>query len=225
MAASSHGPLNRREFLRLVGTSGAGLALLSVCRSGAPKGATSWPMAPPTQLAPFSNRCSTLPVALSQGGTVKWTEFYSTMTPEQENATGTNATRGLEWMANVIRQFEADNRGWKFQLEPVRSDQLDQRLAVDFNANTDHDLVFSSPERMSRHRKLGDLLDLTPYVQGLSPADVEDLNWNAVWRAASVGGQQLGPPHQPVHLRPGLQSRAVRGRPASLTGPSNRLTW
>lgn len=194
MAASSHEPLNRRAFLRLVGTSGAALALLGACRSGAPKYATLSANSTPNPVGSLQQQGVALPVTLSQGGTVKWTEFFSTMTPEQENTTGTNAARGLEWMANVVRQFEADNRGWKVQIEPVRSDQLDQRLAVDFNANTDHDLVFSSPEKMARHRKLGDLLDLTPYVQGLSRADVEDLNWNAVWQAASVGGQQLGLP-------------------------------
>jgi multiple sugar transport system substrate-binding protein len=191
MASMGECKLSRRDFVRLAGMAGGsalGLGLLAGCRRSRPAPTPS----PTAKAGP-----TPVPGAaeLARGGTVKWAEFYSTLSPEDERALGIDAKANQAWMAGVARQFEHANPGWQVQLEAIPFDTMDQRLVTDANANVSHDLVFCTPQLMARHKQLGDLLDLTPFLARLTAGERDDLSWSPVWQAAKPGGdQQLAVP-------------------------------
>jgi ABC-type glycerol-3-phosphate transport system substrate-binding protein len=77
-------------------------------------------------------------------------------------------------------------------LEGVKWDLIDQRSILDLSAGVDHDLMFSSPQLMAKHQQVGDYIDLTPLIEQWPKEEQDDLNWSPGWKAASVGGQQVG---------------------------------
>jgi ABC-type glycerol-3-phosphate transport system substrate-binding protein len=169
---------SRREFLHVAGVAGLAAA------SGSLLAACQFPALLP---APAPGAPTETPDG--QGGTVKWAEFYSSLTPDQEQALGINARANQDWIAGIARKFEQDHRGWQVVLEQVPYDGLDRHLAADVNAHVSHDLVFVTPQLIAHHRKLGDLLDLDPFLKTMSQSEQGDLNWNGVWRAGSPDGQ------------------------------------
>ncbi len=198
MPSTPGGRLDRRTFLRISGMAGAGLgaALLAACRPGKPA-------AEPTPTAGAGLTPLPSATATPKGGTVKWAEFYSTLTAAQERAWGIDARANRVWLAGVAKQFEQENRGWQVEIEAIPLDKMDQRLAIDANGRVSHDLVFVTPQLLARHRKLGDLLDLTPFVTRLPLAQRDDLSWSAVWQAAA-------PDHDQQFAVPvGLQAHAL----------------
>lgn len=170
--------VTRRDFLRLAATSGAALLLADACGGDRPSVA-------PTPDAGTPG---------AQGGTVKWAEFYSTLTAGAAAAAGIDGAANKAWVAAVVHQFESENAGWKVELETVPYGQVDQRSAVDLNANVSHDLVFVTPQLMARHALIGDLLDLEPFISKLPFADQQDLSWSPAWQASRVKGKQLAIP-------------------------------
>ena len=174
--------LTRRRFLRLAGTAACAAAALGGCRRQPAPGPDDGYISGPSQ------------TVIARGGTVKWGEFYSSLTPDQAAAAGIDRQANLDWMAGVVRQFTQESPGWQVVMEPIARDQMDQRSVYDFNGNVDHDLLFTTPQLMARHHKIGDLLDLSPLLGSLPGKEQQDLNWSAVWSATSVGGQHLGVP-------------------------------
>lgn len=163
--------MNRREFLRYAALMGASATAASVLGGCVVPTVTPGPAATEAPAA--------------EGGTVKWAEFYSLVTD-------INGKLNQDWMAGVVKQFEEENPGWKVELEAFKWDQIDQRSILDLAAGVDHDLMFSSPQLMAKHRETGDYIDLTPYIQKWPKEEQDDLNWSPGWAAASVGGQQVG---------------------------------
>ena len=168
MAENTKPTMNRREFLKRAAIAGASAAAVASVARLAPAPQPVAAKAPP-----------------AAGGTVKWAEFY-------RNQTDVSAKLNWGWEDKVIQQFEADNPGWKVELETFRWDQIDQRSIIDLAAGVDHDLIFSSPQLMARHQETGDYLDLTSYVQKWPKTEQDDLNWSPGWKSASLGGQQIG---------------------------------
>jgi len=168
--------MSRREFLRRAALTGASATTAAMLGKWAatPQPVSANPLDAPKAFAP--------PAA---GGTVKWAEFYSLVTDP-------NGILNQQWIAGVVKQFEEENPGWKVELESFKWDQIDQRSILDLAAGVDHDLMFSSPQLMAKHQETGDYIDLTPYIEKWPKEEQDDLNWSPGWKAASVGGQQVG---------------------------------
>jgi len=160
--------MSRREFLRRAAIASAAVAV----------GAKVAPLTSVTE--PVLAKAPS-----AEGGVVKWAEFY-------RNQTDVSAKLNWDWEDKVIKQFEDENPGWKVELETFPWDQIDQRSILDLAAGVDHDLMFSSPQLMAKHQEVGDYIDLTPYIQQWPKEEQDDLNWSPGWKAASVGGQQVG---------------------------------
>lgn len=169
----SHGQsgISRREFLRFVTALGASTASLSIIAACAPVA------------SPQPSEAGAAPAA--EGGTVKWTEFYSLLTD-------LNGQLNQDWIAGIVEQYQDENSGWTVELEGVKWDLIDQRSILDLSAGVDHDLMFSSPQLMAKHQQVGDYIDLTSMIQQWPESEQSDLNWSPGWQAASVGGQQVG---------------------------------
>jgi multiple sugar transport system substrate-binding protein len=168
MAENRKPTMSRREFLQRAAITGGSAAAVAAFGRLAPAPQPAAARAP-----------------AAEGGTVKWAEFY-------RNQTDVSAKLNWGWEDKVIQQFEADNPGWKVELETFRWDQIDQRSIIDLAAGVDHDLIFSSPQLMARHQETGDYLDLTPYIQKWPKTEQDDLNWSPGWKSASLAGQQIG---------------------------------
>jgi multiple sugar transport system substrate-binding protein len=178
MAENKKSMISRREFLRqagLVGVSATAVGLFGACQ--------------PIQVVPAQP--ATAPEApaaeapAAEGGVVKWAEFYSL-------STDVSGKLNQDWLAKVKGQFEEENPGWTVELETFQWDQIDQRSIIDLNAGVSHDLMFSSPQLMAKHREVGDYIDLTPFIQRWPEEEQGDLNWSPGWASAAVGGQQVG---------------------------------
>jgi ABC-type glycerol-3-phosphate transport system substrate-binding protein len=171
MASNAQFGISRREFLRRVSAATVSIAAVGALGACAPAVSPAAPQAgAPTMEA---------------GGVVKWAEFYSLLTD-------LNGQLNQEWIAGVVKQFEEENPGWTVELEGVKWDLIDQRSILDLSAGVDHDLMFSSPQLMAKHQQVGDYIDLTPLIEQWAKEEQDDLNWSPGWKAASVGGQQVG---------------------------------
>ncbi len=130
----------------------------------------------------------------SDGGVIKWFEFYSPG----------NSTPNVEWMEMVAGIFAEENPGWSVEFESAAFDQLDQKSILDLETGVVHDVVFSSPQLMTKHQEAGDYIDLTPFIKETwSEEQIADLSWSAGWEAAEFGEVQLAVPTG-VHVRGNL---------------------
>ena len=168
--------ISRRRFLR-VSALGAASVTLAACAAppaAAPKSAetAAQPAVQPT----------TAPAAA--GGTVKLAEFYSLL---QDS----NGKLNQDWIASIVKQFEAENPGWKVEQEGIKWDQIDNKAILDLAAGVDHDLMYSSPQLMAKHLKANTYIDLTPMINQLPKSEQDDLTWSPGYKAASVGGKQI----------------------------------
>jgi multiple sugar transport system substrate-binding protein len=166
-----------------MGIAASGVAVggvLSACAVPAPPAANV--TSAPTQQ---SGGTSPTSAPAASGGKVKWAEFYSLLT----DASG---KLNQDWLAGVIKQFQSENAGWTVEQESIKWDQIDQKAILDLTAGVDHDLMFSSPQLMAKHLKADTYVDLTPWIQQMPKAEQDDLNWSPGWKAASVGGKQIG---------------------------------
>ncbi len=163
--------LSRRQFLKVsaMGAAGAALAACAAPRSAPTTGGEAQPTSAP-------------PAA---GGVIKWAEFYSLLQD-------VNGKLNQDWIAGVVKQFEEANPGWTVEQEAIKWDQIDQKAILDLTAGVDHDLMFSSPQLMAKHLKTETYIDLTPLFGQLDKAEQDDLNWSPGYKAASVGGKQIG---------------------------------
>jgi multiple sugar transport system substrate-binding protein len=170
---SANHALSRRQFLKISAMGAAGAALAACAAPGsrpsAGTGAATQPTAAPAET----------------GGVVKWAEFYSLLQD-------VNGKLNQDWIAGVVKQFEEANPGWKVEQEAIKWDQIDQKAILDLTAGVDHDLMFSSPQLMAKHLKTDTYVDLTPLIGQLDKKEQDDLNWSPGYKAASVGGKQIG---------------------------------
>ena len=176
MSTAKRSNMSRRAFLRLAGTIGAASAVAACVPASAPA---------PQAEAPAKAAEPTKMPAPAAGGVLKWAEFYSLLTDA-------NGKLNQDWIAGVVKQFQGENPGWKVEQEAIKWDQIDQKSILDYSAGVDHDLLFSSPQLMAKHQKTGDYIDLTPYLKTLPKAEWDDISWSPGYKAASVGGQQIG---------------------------------
>jgi len=166
--------LSRRQFLKVsaIGAAGAALAACAAPRPAPTTGGEAQPTGP-----------TAAPQAA--GGVIKWAEFYSLLQD-------VNGKLNQDWIAGVVKQFEEANPGWTVEQEAIKWDQIDQKAILDLTAGVDHDLMFSSPQLMAKHLKTETYIDLTPLIGQLDKAEQDDLNWSPGYKAASVGGKQIG---------------------------------
>jgi ABC-type glycerol-3-phosphate transport system substrate-binding protein len=186
---SANRALSRRQFLKLSAAGAAGAALAACAAPGAK----------PSAGTGAATQATTAPAAA--GGTVKWAEFYSMLT----DASG---KLNQDWIKSVVTQFEEANPGWKVEQEAIKWDQIDQKAILDLTAGVDHDLMFSSPQLMAKHLKTDTYIDLTPFIGQLDKKEQDDLNWSPGYKAASVGGKQIGLATG-VHTRTNVYNRTL----------------
>jgi ABC-type glycerol-3-phosphate transport system substrate-binding protein len=127
-----------------------------------------------------------------QGKVIKVTHIYDPLV-------ATNARESFNWLKQVSEKFEKDHSGVSVEMELVKWDEIDTKLMADYQAGIAHDVVWTSPQLIAKHALVGDLMDLTPYLDG-SQDDVKDLAWSPVWSSGEVKNQRLGIPLG-VHAR------------------------
>ncbi|MFN0001408.1 MAG: hypothetical protein ACKVOF_01235 [Pseudohongiellaceae bacterium] len=177
--------LGRREFLALSATLGASAVVACAGPPGpaGPAGASG--AAGAAGEAGAAGAAAPTAVPMAAGGTIKWAEFYSLLADK-------NGELNTAWVNKVSKKFEAENPGWKVETEGMKWDEIDQRAMLDLAAGVDHDFMLSSPQLMAKHQKVGDYIDLTSRIATWPQADQDDQSWTPGWKAASVGGQQIG---------------------------------
>lgn len=113
---------------------------------------------------------------------------------------GTSLEQSLKWLEGVSSTFtgEAPNTGVEYEL--FAWDEIDERMIIDTRAGIPHDVAFTSPQLMTRHKAAGSLLDLSSYVEVWPQEEVEDFSWSPVWDA------------YPLALPTGVHTRLVAYR-------------
>jgi len=106
----------------------------------------------------------------------------------------------LEWLQGVSAQFQKAHPDFRVQLEQVKWDKIDSKSMNDFRAGIPHDVVMSSPQLMPQHFDVGDLLDLSPFLQSWPKSAIEDFAWNPSWGICARGDVRLAMPTG-VHAR------------------------
>ncbi|NPV54173.1 MAG: extracellular solute-binding protein [Firmicutes bacterium] len=100
-----------------------------------------------------------------------------------------------EWLGRVIKAFEAANPNIKVEQEIFQWDQIDVKAMADYRAGIkQHDVFFTSPQLMAQHNLVGDLLDLSPYIQSWPKKEIEDFSWSAAWASGIFGKAQFSLP-------------------------------
>lgn len=102
---------------------------------------------------------------------------------------GGSAKANWEWLSKAIADFERDHPGVKVEHEQMKWDQIDSKCMADFRARIPHDVVWSSPQLLAKHAAVGDLLDLSPYLNW-SPEEIADFAWNPVWNVGERDGKR-----------------------------------
>lgn len=99
----------------------------------------------------------------------------------------------MDWINLRLAKFQEQCPGIELELEQVKWDQIDAKIMADFRAGIRHDVVITAPQFLPKHAVVGDLLDLTPYLQW-SANEVAEFSWNPVWQACNRGGKLIGIP-------------------------------
>jgi len=120
--------------------------------------------------------------------TIKIAHFYDPM------AGGAN-TDNYNWFQQVISDFEEANPGIRVEPEIFKWDQIDVKAMADYRAGIkDHDVFLTSPQLMSQHKLVGDLVDLSPYISNWSDEKMDQFSWSATWGKTKIGNEYLGLP-------------------------------
>jgi len=117
-----------------------------------------------------------------------------------EPLAGPVQTACLKWLEAVGDQFEKTHPGFRVRLEQVKWDKIDSKSMNDYRAGIPHDVVWSSPQLMPQHFEVGDLLDLSPFLQSWPKSEIEDFAWHPSWAICGRGSVRLAMPTG-VHAR------------------------
>lgn len=121
--------------------------------------------------------------------TVKLAHFY-------DPAAGPAHVMNMKWLTGIKEEFERQYPGIKVRFEWIKWDELDNRAIRDYRAGIPHDVMFTSPQYMPKHNIVGDLLDLSGYIEKWSEQRKKDISWSPVWNKSFPLGVPLG-----VHTR------------------------
>jgi multiple sugar transport system substrate-binding protein len=111
-------------------------------------------------------------------------------------AAGESAAASLAWLNTVKAAFEKENPNAVVEWEMQKWDEIDVKLMSDFRSNiTAHDVSFTSPQLFPLHAEVGDLEDLTPFIQrDWSAAQVAELSWASTYQQGLQNGKQIAIP-------------------------------
>jgi ABC-type glycerol-3-phosphate transport system substrate-binding protein len=99
----------------------------------------------------------------------------------------------MNWINARIAEFKKIHPELVIALEQAKWDQIDTKSMADYRAGISHDVIITSPQFLPKHFVVGDLLDLTPYLNW-SEKQVREFDWNPVWHACEQGGKRIGIP-------------------------------
>ncbi len=121
--------------------------------------------------------------------TIKVAHFY-------DPAGGGAAAKNYEWFENIIEQYESNYPNVTVEMEVFQWDQIDVKAMSDYRAGIEeHDVFLTSPQLMAQHGLVGDLLDISNYVNNeWTQEDIDDFSWASPWKKTTVGGKFLGIP-------------------------------
>lgn len=91
--------------------------------------------------------------------TLKVAHFYDPMG-------GSTLAANYEWFQNLITEFEKEHPDIRVEQEIFQWDQIDVKAMSDYRAGIKaHDVFLTSPQLMAQHKLVGDLADLTGFVE------------------------------------------------------------
>jgi multiple sugar transport system substrate-binding protein len=130
--------------------------------------------------------CLSLSCHQSEQNTIKFTHIYDPLA-------GPSGQLNMNWINDRIAEFKKIHPELKIELEQAKWDQIDTKSMADYRAGISHDVIITSPQFLPKHFVVGDLLDLTPYLNW-SDEQVREFAWNPVWQACEQGGKRIGIP-------------------------------
>ena len=130
--------------------------------------------------------CFLLSCQNSQDNTLKFTHIYDPLA-------GPHGQLNMNWINVRVAEFNNKHPEFTIELEQAKWDQIDTKSMADFRSGILHDVILTSPQFLPKHSVVGDLLDLTPYLNWRE-AEVQEFAWNPVWQACEQGGKRLGIP-------------------------------
>ena len=122
----------------------------------------------------------------SPENTIKFTHIYDPLA-------GPHGQLNMDWINERLAEFQQRHPGLPVELEQAKWDQIDTKSMADFRAGITHDVILTSPQFLPKHFAVGDLLDLTPYLNW-NKEQVKEFAWNPVWQACEPGGKRIGIP-------------------------------
>lgn len=210
--------ISRRQALKVAASGVLGLAI-AAC-TGAPAttvSPTSAPAEPTTASEPVATAVPEPTAApAAEQITIKWAHYFD---PLQ----GPAAQANVDWLNQVIADFEAENAGIKVETELFQWDQIDDRSIIDFEGGVPHDVMFGSPQLMAKHFTIGDYLDISGYVAQWDEAERKEFDWSPVWASAMNGDKLYGIPTG-VHTR-ALAIRRDLFESIGLDPDMTEMTW
>lgn len=96
------------------------------------------------------------------------------------------------WIQEMIKGFEKEHPDIKVKQEIFRYDRIDSRAMMDLRTGTRHDVMFSTPQLMPKHRLVGDYISLKPYIDKWSEEERADFSWSPVWNKSYPLGIPTG---------------------------------
>lgn len=124
-----------------------------------------------------------------QGTTIRVAHFYDSMGDENHQIC-------VKWLEGIKSDFEAANPDISVEYEQLKWDEIDVKMMSDHRAGiSEHDLTLSSPQMMPQHALVGDLADLTPFIErDWDAAELSEFSWASSWEKMKQNGKHLGIP-------------------------------
>ena len=107
-----------------------------------------------------------------------------------------NSQISIQWLENMKADFESENPECKIEFEQMKWDEIDVKMMSDYRAGiTSHDLTLVSPQMIPQHALVGDLADISSFIEeDWSSEELGEFSWAATWTKMEQNGKRLGVP-------------------------------
>lgn len=102
---------------------------------------------------------------------------------------------GYDWFSALNKAYEQKYPNVKTSLEYIEWDKIDVKLMADYRAGiTSHDVAMTTPQLLPEEGVVGNLADMTPFVNKLSQSELAEFEWAPPWKQAYQNGKMIGVP-------------------------------
>ncbi len=110
-----------------------------------------------------------------------------------DSMAGSQGALSVQWVNNRVDALKVLHPEMSVELEQSKWDAIDTKVMTDYRAGIAHDVVITSPQLLAKHLLVGDLLDLSPYMNW-DERQLEEFSWTGAWQDIILKDKRLGLP-------------------------------